>query len=185
VWASLGAVALMAVPAVDRLERRAPYTFAVGLVVAALVLRFAWTGIETGPTERYTPALVLWFVAVGWAAARAATVRQRALVLLLAAVGCLGYFGDPQRELLVLAALAVLVWVPAVRMPRWLGAACGVLAAASLSIYLTHWQVYPHLEMDHPWFATGLSLAVGIAFAWALRPALRTLARATRATARP
>ena len=185
VWSSLGAVALMAVPAVDRLERRAPYAFAVGLVIAALALRFAWTGIEAGPTERYTPALVLWFLALGWAAARTASVPQRVLLLALAAAGCLGFFGDLQRELVVLAGIAVLVCVPALRMPRWLAATCGVLAAASLSIYLTHWQVYPHLEMEHPWLATGLSLAVGIAFAWALRPALHGLGRWTRVSARP
>ncbi len=178
-------VALIAVPAVDRLERRAPYAFAVGLLLALLVLRFAWTGIETGPTERYTPGLVLWLVALGWAAARARSVPQRALLLGLAAVGCLGYFGDLQRELLVLGGLAVLVLVPAVRLPRWVAAASGVLATASLWIYLTHWQVYPHLEMDHPWLATGLSVAVGIGYGWAMRPALRALGRRTRATARP
>ena len=186
VWGSLGAVALLAVPAVDRLERRAPYAFAVGLVVAALALRFAWTGVETGATERYTPGLVLWFVALGWAAARARSAPQRLALVALAAVGCLGYFGDLQRELLVLAGLVVLVCVPALRLPRLLGAACGVLAGASLWIYLTHWQVYPHLEMDHPWLATG-PLAGGRASPTPgrSRPALRTLGRLTRTTARP
>lgn len=185
VWISLGTVALLAVPAVDRLERRAPYAFAVVLLVAALALRFAWVGIETGPTERYTVGAVLWFVVAGWAAARASGHRQRALLLVLSATGCLGYFGDLQRELVILAGMALLVCVPALRMPRRLGAAAGVLAAASLSIYLTHWQVYPHLEMDHPWLATVLSLAVGIAFSWAIRPLQRLLGRLTRATARP
>ena len=180
VWSSLGAVALVAVPAVDRLERRAPYAFAVGLVVAALALRFAWTGVEAGATERYTPGPVLWLVALGWAASRATTRGQRALLLALAAAGCVGYFGDLQRELLVLVGLALLVCVPAVRVPRVLGAVCGVLAAASLAIYLTHWQVYPYLENTHPWLATGSSLVVGVAFAAALRPAQRALGRGTR-----
>ncbi len=185
VWGSLGTVALMAVPAVDRLERRAPYAFAVGLAVAALAVRFVWTGIETGATERYSVGPVLWFLAVGWAAARATTVWQRALLVVLTAIGCLGYFGDLQRELVIITGMSVLICLPAVRLPRWLGSACGVLAAASLSIYLTHWQVYPHLEMDHPWLATVLSLAAGIAFGWAIRPLARALNRLTRATARP
>ena len=184
VWASLGAIALVAVPAVDRLERRAPYAFALGLLLATLALRFAWTGIETGPTERYTPGLVLWFVAFGWAAARATTGRQRTLLLALAAVGCLGFFGDLQRELVVLAGMVLLACVPALRVPRRLAAACGVLAGASLAIYLTHWQVYPHLEVDHPWLATVLSLAVGIAYAGAMRPAQRALGRFGRSGVR-
>jgi hypothetical protein len=185
VWGSLGAIALVAVPAVDRLERRAPYAFAVGLLLAALAVRFAWTGVETGATERYTPGLVLWFVAFGWAAARATTARQRALLLVLAASASIGYFGDLQRELVVLAGMVVLACVPALRVPRWLAAVAGVLAGASLSIYLTHWQVYPHLELDHPWLATALSLAVGIAYASAMRPAQRALGRITRLSARP
>ena len=37
-----------------------------------------------------------------------------------------------------------------------------VLASASLWIYLTHWQVYPHLEVDHPLLATLASLLVGV-----------------------
>jgi acyl-CoA synthetase (AMP-forming)/AMP-acid ligase II len=181
VWASLSAVALIAVPAIDRLERRTPYAFALGLLVAGLAVRFAWTGIETGATERYTPGLVLWLVAAGWAAARATTAWQRALLLALAAVGTVGYFGDPQRELLVLSGLALLVWIPTVRLPRQLAAGCAILAGASLSIYLTHWQVYPHLEASYPLLATGLSLLVGIAYTRATRPAMRVLGRLTHA----
>jgi hypothetical protein len=37
-----------------------------------------------------------------------------------------------------------------------------VLASASLYIYLSHWQVYPHLEDDYPVLAVGLSLVLGI-----------------------
>ena len=44
--------------------------------VAALAVRFAWVGLEAGTTERYTVGVVaLWFVALGWAAARADTPR--------------------------------------------------------------------------------------------------------------
>ncbi len=64
VWTSLGVVALLAVPAIDRLERRAPYAFAAGLLALALTVRYAWVGIEAGPTERYTVGVVVWcFVA--------------------------------------------------------------------------------------------------------------------------
>ena len=55
-----------------------------------------------------------------------------------------------------------------------------MLAGASLSIYLTHWQVYPHLEMDHPFLATALSLLVGIGYAWLTRPLSRLLSRLSR-----
>jgi acyl-CoA synthetase (AMP-forming)/AMP-acid ligase II len=185
VWLTLATAALLAVPALDRLERRAPYAVALGLLGATLALRYAWTGIETGPTERYTPALVAWFVAAGWAAARATTLPRRLLVVAVTAVGLAGYFGDTQRELVVLAGVAVLTLVPSVRLPRVLASAAGVVAGASLFIYLTHWQVYPHLEMEHPLLATLLSLAVGIGYARAVRPGSVGLGRLLRTTRTP
>ena len=35
-----------------------------------------------------------------------------------AAAGVAGYFGDPQRELVVVAGVALLVFVPTLRLPR-------------------------------------------------------------------
>ena len=127
-------------------------------------LRFALVGVEAGPTERYTGTIVLWCFALGWAAARARTAAQRGLVTVLAVLLTVGFFGDLWRELFVVAGIAVLVWVPPLRLPARLATACGVLAAASLSIYLTHWQIYPHLEMDYPLLATLSSVLVGLAY---------------------
>ena len=187
VWISLGLVALLAVPAVDRLERRAPLLLPWFLLLGAAAVRYAWTGVEAGPTERYTPGIVLWCFVLGWVAARSRSVPQRLAVTVAAALATVGFFDDATRELVVVAGVAVLVWLPAVRVPRWLGRALTVLAAASLFVYLTHWLVYPHLEMDHPLLATLASFAVGIGYWWLSRPALRRLGRALRtvATARP
>jgi len=172
VWTSLGAVALIAVPALDRVERRAPFAFAGVLLLATLALRYAWTGVEAGATERYTPGVVLWCFALGWVAARSRTTRQRLAVLVAAAVAYAGFFGDSDRELLIVAGVAVLLWLPTLRVPRLLAPAITALAGASLFVYLTHWQVYPHLEMDHPLLALLSSLVVGVAYWWLTRPAL-------------
>jgi hypothetical protein len=180
VWTSLGAVALIAVPALDRAERRAPFVFAAVLLGATLALRYAWTGVEAGATERYTPGLVLWCFALGWMAARSRTIWQRVAVLIAAAVAYAGFFGDRHRELLIVAGVAALLWLPTVRVPRPLAPVITVLAGASLFVYLTHWQVYPHLEMDHPMLALLSSLAVGVAYWWATRPALRRMGASLR-----
>mgnify|MGYP006193550873 CR=1 FL=1 len=73
---------------------------------------------------------------------------------------------------LIAAGLVVLTWVPTVLWPRFLVGLTGALASASLYIYLTHWQVYPHLEDRFPLAATLLSLAAGIAFWWAASRAM-------------
>jgi hypothetical protein len=187
VWISLGLVAVLAVPAVDRLERRAPLLLPWLVLLGAVALRYAWTGVEAGPTERYTPGIVLWCFVLGWVAARSRSVPQRLAVTAAAALATAGFFDDPTRELLVVAGVALLVWLPAVRVPRRLGRALTVLAAASLFLYLTHWQVYPHLEVDHPLLATLASFAVGVGYWWLSRPAVRRLGPALRtlASARP
>jgi hypothetical protein len=59
------------------------------------------------------------------------------------AVGIVGYFGQPHREALVFIGLALLIWLPAIRCPSTFTTTAGVIAEASLLIYLTHYQVYP------------------------------------------
>ena len=184
VWTSLGLAALIAIPAVRRLEHRAPFAWALALVAVAAVLRYSLVGVEAGPTERYTGTIVLWCFALGWAAARARTVVQRGLVTSLALLLTVGFFGDVWRELLVVAGITVLVWLPPLRLPARLATICGALAAASLSIYLTHWQVYPHLEMDYPLLATLSSIAVGLAYHRLSTPVVDGIERAVVSLAR-
>jgi hypothetical protein len=143
--------------------------------VVTLVLRFAWVGVEAGPTERYTVGVVAWCFVLGWLASRARTLSQKAIVVTAAATGVTGFFGEPERELLVLTGIAALACIPTVRLPRPLDTALGIIASSSLFVYLTHWQVYPHLEMDYPLLATLASFAVGIAYWRLMRPVMREL----------
>jgi hypothetical protein len=180
VWTSLALVALMSLRTFDRWERRRPFATVATLLLAALTLRFAWVGVEAGPTERYTVGVVAWCFLAGWLANRARSTWQRGVVLLGTAAGAVGFFGDPQRELVLVVAVAALAWVPSVRLPGRVASVLGVLAASSLFVYLTHWQVYPHLEDDYPLLATLASFAVGIAYWWLMRPLVRRLGAALR-----
>jgi acyl-CoA synthetase (AMP-forming)/AMP-acid ligase II/peptidoglycan/LPS O-acetylase OafA/YrhL len=163
VWAMLGLAVLFAVRPIDRLERRHPWAFAVVLLGATLASRFALTGIEAEHVERYTAAIVLWCLALGWVIARADSPWKRAAVSVAVVATVVGFFGDPLRETVVAAGLLLLVWVPQLRLPRPIVPAVRLLAGASLFIYLTHWVVYPAWEQSAPWLGTALSLLVGIA----------------------
>ncbi|MGH3383522.1 MAG: acyltransferase family protein, partial [Nocardioidaceae bacterium] len=180
VWVTVAALALVAVPAFDRLERRAPYAVALGLVLTTLALRFGWAGPHAGETERYTVGVVACWFALGWAATRADTTARRWTVTGLAVLGTVGFFGDPLREALVVTGIALLVHVPALRVPRLLVTPVSALASASLFVYLTHWQVYPHLEDVFPLGATLASFAVGLGIWLACRPLLRRVGRLVR-----
>lgn len=179
VWTLLVVTALMLVPAFDRAGRSWPFGVAVGVVAAGLALRYALVGVEAGPTDRYAPAVVFWCFALGWATAKADKLWQRIVVSVVIALSVIGFFGDLQREVVVATGL-LLLWLPAVRAPKFLVMALGVIASSSLYVYLTHWQVYPHLEVDHPLLAVVCSLAVGIVY-WKLsRPVTRELGRILR-----
>lgn len=156
--------ALFSIPAVRRLDRRAPFATAVGATVIGLVLRADVLGLV--PVERRLnhPLTTVWLFALGWAIWRADTTRQRVMATVLVAVTGAGYFGDLRRDLIVIAMLWATVWIPTIRLPRPLIAPISTVASASLFIYLTHWQVYPHLlGTVGPVVSLAASLAVGIA----------------------
>ncbi len=161
VWVLVLAAVVVPSAWVDRFERGRPFAFATGVLVAALALRYGLVGLEAGPTERYTLPVVLWCVGLGWMAARAADHRQRLITTAAAVVASWGFFGDPVREALVAAGVVLLVWIPSVHLPRSVLPVVSAVAGSSLFVYLTHWQVYPHLEVDHPLLATLASFVVG------------------------
>jgi len=84
---------------------------------------------------------------------------------------------------IVLGGFLLMLWLPHVSLPPVLARAAGVLAGASLFIYLTHWQVYPALEdAGHQWLALVASLTVGIAYARVVRPVHQAVGRAVLAS---
>lgn len=169
VWCYLGLAALLAVPLATRAQRAAPLVFALVALALAVGARYWWTGVEAESTERYTLGVVVWCVALGMCAASARTPKQRLVVAALAVAATVGFFGDGRREAIVLAGIMLLVLGLPVRMPAPLAATAGVLASASLWIYLTHWQIYPPLEdSGHQVWAVVASLAVGVlaSFLW-------------------
>ena len=94
----------------------------------------------------------------------------------------MGFFGQWHREVIVLGGFLLVLWRSHVSLPPLLARACGVLAGASLFIYLTHWQVYPPLEdSGHQWLALLASIAVGIAYGRIVRPLNQAVGRVVRA----
>jgi len=172
--------AVLSIPMLDRAERRWPFWFALGVVGLGLLTRYDVVAFGGGEDRIHTGHIVFWLFALGWATAKAATNAQRWLLTALILATLPGFFGDPQRDAVVAGGLLLLLWVPKLPCPAALVRLVGVLASASLYIYLTHWQIYPHLEVDYPLAALLASLAVGIAYwllcrraaTW-LRPVLR------------
>ncbi len=176
----LAVTALAALPVVARLHRAAPFALAASLAAAGLLARFGVVTVDTGP-ERGTAQYVFWIVALGWCAAVATRPWQRLAVTAAVLAAAPGFFdADVVRDAVLTLGLLALVWLPTVRLPRAAVPVLATLAGASLTVYLTQWQVFPLLRDTSPLLATLASLAVGVA----LHTCAGRLARAVKARTR-
>jgi acyl-CoA synthetase (AMP-forming)/AMP-acid ligase II len=165
VWALVLTAALMAVPAFHRLERRWPLGVPLSLMAAAFVLfRLPVLPLPI-PHMQGSAHVVLYLFLLGWCLARASTVGQR-LLLTAIVIGTVGTFSfNEQRDGLTIAFVLVLLWVPVTRVPAFLVPVIRPLAAASLYIYVIHWQALEVL-WGHPVAAFVGALGIGLAYWW-------------------
>nr|WP_090281251.1 AMP-binding protein [Mycolicibacterium komanii]CRL77409.1 acyl-CoA synthetase [Mycolicibacterium komanii] len=173
VWTLVALALLFWMPAMDRAERRRPFTVAVAFLVFGLALRYDVLGLDMGRDAWFT-MLAFWFFALGWAASKATSTLQRTMLTVALAVALLGYFDTTLRGLVVFGGIALVIWLPTIRCPAMFIVAAGVLAEASLYTYLVHYQVYSWFP-GHPGIGVIASLAVGILLTYLVTVARRRL----------
>lgn len=161
VYLLLGMTALLALPWVDKAERRFPILFPLALLAAGLTTRYDL--VDPG-VPNTAPAL--WLFALGWAVARSRTWAHRCTASVIAALSIPGFFENPAREMTLLAGILVLIWLPSIPVPRGVQRLTGLLASSSLHIYLVHWLVYPAFSDISQALAVAASLCAGVAY-WA------------------
>ena len=106
------------VPAVDRWERRRPFAFPLALVGLGLLTRYAVVVPDAGPYRGANAYVLIWLFAIGWAAARATTTRQRLLVSALPVLTAARVLASmPGREVTIIAGCSLLIWVPTLPAP--------------------------------------------------------------------
>ncbi len=164
VFGLIATTLLLATPWGDRLQRRHP--FALPLVLSGLGMLW-WQDLLFPPVPHMqgSALVVFWLFCLGWAAAAAGRVRERLVVTAIAVPSVGTFSGNPNRDLLTLAFVLLVVWVPTVRVPRVLVPLGMVLASSSLFIYLVHWQVLQELRAT-PWLAFAAGIAAGTVAWW-------------------
>jgi hypothetical protein len=170
-WILVAVLGVTALPWFDRLERAYPFALPAVLAAVWLVARYQLVPGLSLPT----PVVVFWFFAIGWAAARAFAIWQRLLLTVAVVAVVPGFFGEVRREVFTMVGLLLLIWVarvPSTRLVNWLA---GTLAAGTLFIYLTHFQVYPWFQHRSTLVAVLVSLVVGVIYGKVADRALRSL----------
>src|SRR5690606_37533156 len=123
-----------------------PFLMPLVLLVPAAAFRFELVQIgDAGYNYIYRPDTIAWCFLLGWAAARAGSWRQRAAGTLSALALGPDFFHFVDREARLLAAIALLAWVPTIPVPRLVAWPLGWLASASMWIFMTHWLIWPEL----------------------------------------
>jgi acyl-CoA synthetase (AMP-forming)/AMP-acid ligase II len=173
--------ALLAVPGLRRLDRRLPYAFPLALLAAAVALRgITVAGLDDPLNLRFRTHGVAWFFILGWLIQRSATPVQQVITSVLCAAAVVGFFEQPVREGFIVAGLVLLTWARTVSFPRRFVPAASSLAAASMWILISHFQVWPELYPRLPMaVAYPATIVVGIAIwkvaesvpRWLRRPA--------------
>jgi acyl-CoA synthetase (AMP-forming)/AMP-acid ligase II/peptidoglycan/LPS O-acetylase OafA/YrhL len=159
--------ALVCIPAVRRAERARPFAFVAALLGVALLFRFELLAFGADDNLFFRPHAVAWIFLLGWAVHRATSPARRVAVTAAVLLAVPGFFGDPVREAIVAGGILLLLWLPAVPLPRLVVRPVGTVAAASLAIYLTHWQSFPPLADLLPiGLAIPATVLAGVAAWW-------------------
>jgi acyl-coenzyme A synthetase/AMP-(fatty) acid ligase len=178
---------LFAIPAARRWERRHRFAFPLACLGLALLVNQTAQDTAGFPERAMATHGVLWFFVLGWLAHRAAHPAQKLVVAAVALLMLPGYFGDPIRETIIAAGLALVVLVPHIWLPRPAVAVIGPIASASLYLYLTHYAVLD-LALHHLaapailalCLAVGVTMSVAVQRARQMPRALIRLAHARR-----
>lgn len=170
--------AVTALPPVRRLARRHPFETALTFTALALLPRFGLVDIPAVNPRVFRPHEVAWIFGIGWAAAQARRTSERLILTGVAAAAIPGFFDRSDQPVLAAAGLLLLIWRPRLAVPPSLARPLGLVAGASLAIYLTHWQVFPVLEAvaGRPGAFAG-SVAFGVAVSAAAGWGARHLTR--------
>ena len=158
---SVVTTAVLAVPRMRAAFAADPWRVAMVALAVLLIPRYLVLGLLDGPV-RGLPGTVAWLFVAGISMAVADTVRRKAVTAVVTAAATIGFFPVWERNLIIQCGLALLALLPAVPVPSILVRPLGVLAAASLHVYLVQFQLLAFF--DTPIVEFAVALVAGVVF---------------------
>ena len=179
VFSLLLLTAALTVPTVARARERDAWRLYLLIMAIGLVPRFITQAVTERPIDGL-PYTVFWLVAAGAALAHAQDFVRKMVTIALVAAGIATLFTDPYRALMVVAGVAVIAFVPQVRVPARATRLIVVLASASLYIYVFQFQLFQTIPNTGIGTVTALlktltGLAGGCLIWWLADPVVQRL----------
>jgi acyl-coenzyme A synthetase/AMP-(fatty) acid ligase len=159
-------------PRVRALFRDQPIASALGLFVAGVGFKLGVDAIwDTHYLFQRVPQNYAWSFCLGILIALVRTTPQRLVALALAVVCSYVLWGFASTStLLYSGGLAMVLFLPTIRVPAIVKTVVGEIAAGSIFIYLVHFQVRDIVTRltggNSPWIALFAAVAVGIMCAY-------------------
>ena len=163
----LGAL-LFAIPGVRRSFREHPMSSALMLLGGAIALKFILAAVwNTDYLYNRVPQYYGWIFCLGIVVGVSSTLLQRLLATVIIVICSYLMWGFDTSSYLVAGGLALVLFVPWLPVPAAVKLLVEEVAAASMFIYLIHFQVRDmvthFLGAPHPWIAFWVAAAAGIA----------------------
>jgi hypothetical protein len=174
---------LFAFPAVRESFRKWPMASSTMLLVLAIALsheiELAW---DTNYLYHREAHWCAWAFCSGMVMATAASAKSRMLAFLIVVAATLNHFGVTSAAAYLTGGSALLLFVPVIPVPSLIKKVVSEIAAATLFMYLSHFQVDHWVtKIFHrpmPWIALAGAIIAGVVlarmYAWAERQ-VRTL----------
>jgi acyl-CoA synthetase (AMP-forming)/AMP-acid ligase II len=169
-WCVVLTCGTLAIPAVRSFFRAQPLSSGLAFVAAAVAIRLLGAAaLDPHTTFHRTPDQMLLYFATGWAVALSGKGLRAALFALIVGASLAAWgWRDPHAYAMGIAGLMI-VAMPRMRLPRVVGQAATLVAAASFYIYLLNpIPMYLTDQVLHApfgrywWLQIVLSLALGI-----------------------
>jgi len=169
VYTLLISALLLAVPWICRLERRFPLGFALGLFGVGVLIMYGHVPLPFLHLPHVYWEKTIGLFAFGWALAQTRHYWQRVALVAVLFVTLQGVV-EPERMVAGMIGFAALALLPTVPVPQGLSRLVGMVADASLGIYLIHWMFVPvsgdraGLLFDNGWAGLVVGVAAGIVY---------------------
>jgi len=162
--------ALLSIPKLREMLASRPMITCTALIVVAMVVSGLVEQVwDTTYLYHRTPIWYLWTIGAGMLMASARDKPSRVAAMAIIAVAVLMHHGFTSASAYILGGTALVLFVPEIPVPAWVKMGVGEVAASSMFMYLSHFQVKSLItRLFHgpmPWLALFAAIGFGIVFA--------------------